>query len=399
MTVPLRPFEPVGSDQLVELGTQPIPVTPYCDPGYFDLERDAIFRRCWLHVGHLADLPEPGSYIVRELEIASASILIVRGKDGVIRAFHNVCTHRGTQLVAQESGRASKFSCPYHSWTFNDRGDLHAAPDFNRFFVEKADCSLKKVAVEICGGLIYINLDAKPNQSLAEFLGPLKEQLDSLPCATATAFAEYHYEIDANWKLVYDNFQEHYHLRFIHAKSSGGAGTGPSNPFGYATKFEFIGPHRKEETWFNPDFQPAHVQGIAMNALASDAIKQGFPPLGNAEYLCMFPNFFMFTSSFFPFSHTVFPVGPRKTRGVFRFYWQGEDDSASQRFAREYSLAAMRDVHAEDRAVIEAGQRGICSGAIEHIHFQAQEALCRHFFNTVDAAVQAYVAENRERRV
>src|ERR1022692_2684318 len=91
-------FEPVQQQDMDWLGTDPIPARPYYDPDWFELERQAIFRRSWLQIGHVCELPEPGSFIRREVEVANASLLIVRGKDGQIRAFHNVCTHRGTQL-------------------------------------------------------------------------------------------------------------------------------------------------------------------------------------------------------------------------------------------------------------------------------------------------------------
>jgi len=89
----------------------------------------------------------------------------------------------------------------------------------------------------------------------------------------------------------------------------------------------------------------------------------------------------------------VMPVSASRSRGVIRLYWIGEDSSASERFAREYLMAMARDIHAEDRGVIEAGQRGLNSGALKHIHFQTQEVLCRHLFVTVSAAVAGYIAQ------
>ena len=122
----------VRDDPLV-LGTEPIPARYYYDPEWYELERKAVFLRSWLNVGHVCELPEPGSFIRRELEFARASLLIVRGKDGVIRAFHNVCTHRGTQLTDEASGKKTTFSCRYHMWTFGTDGALISAPDFERF--------------------------------------------------------------------------------------------------------------------------------------------------------------------------------------------------------------------------------------------------------------------------
>ena len=92
-------FESVAKEDVAWLGTDPIPATAYYDPAYFELEREAVFRRGWIQMGHVCELPEPGSFIRRELEVLKASILILRSQDEEIRAFHNVCTHRGTQLV------------------------------------------------------------------------------------------------------------------------------------------------------------------------------------------------------------------------------------------------------------------------------------------------------------
>ena len=132
MSTQSESYQPVAKEEVALIGTEPVPAGPYYRADYFELEREAIFRRSWLQIGHMSELPEPGSFMVRQLEIANASILIVRGKDGEVRAFHNVCTHRGTQLVAQESGTQFFFRCPYHSWTFSDEGELRSAPDFDR---------------------------------------------------------------------------------------------------------------------------------------------------------------------------------------------------------------------------------------------------------------------------
>ena len=174
----------------LELGTDPIPAGSYYQPAYFELEREAIFRRTWLQVGHMSELPEAGSYIVCEIDLCNASILITRGKDGGIRAFHNVSTHRGTRLVTLGEGHAAAFTCRYHAWTFTHEGKLRAAPDFDRFYVDKAACSLPRIAVDVCGQLIFVNLEPSPRQTLREFLGPLAEQLEKLPAATATHFSE-----------------------------------------------------------------------------------------------------------------------------------------------------------------------------------------------------------------
>lgn len=374
------------------LGTDPIPARPYYDPAYFECEREAIFRRTWLNIGHICELPKQGSFIVRPVETIGASVLVTRGKDDRIRAFHNVCTHRGTKLIDEESGHQSKFTCRYHAWTFGNEGDLLAAPDFERFYVDRKDCGLPAIAIDICAGLIFINFAPSPAQNLREFLGPLAEQLEAMPVARATHFAEWVYDIDVNWKLIIDNFQENYHLRFIHARTSAG-GTGEENPFGYPTGYSFHGPHRKEFLWGKaPDTVPG-ARDLAF-ALGRDfAIEKGlFSNPHVRDYFGIYPNFMLIGSPTGHFSQVVMPLAHNRSRGAFRMYWVGEDQNASERFAREMAMVSVMDVHAEDSDVLKAGQIGLASGALEHIHFQSQEIMCRHFFQQVDTAVQAYRA-------
>lgn len=387
MNAPTTAFVQEANPEAAALGTGPIPAGPYYRDDYFELEREAVFRRSWLQIGHVCELPNPGDFIRREIEVLGASILITRSNGGALRAFHNVCTHRGTQLVSAESGRASKFSCPYHMWTYGNDGRLLSAPDFDRFYVEKADCALKDIAIDVCGGLIYVNLDRGEKTPLREWIGEdIAAQLDGLSVANATQFSEYVYEINANWKLTYDNFQENYHLRFIHP-NSGAATSGKDNPFGYPVRFDFHGIHRTQTIWTNPEPKITPAQGIAFQRAMRKAGSGGAQ--STKQYFALFPSLFLFGSALQPFSHVVYPISARRSRGVIRLYWNGADDNASTRFAREYMMAATRDIHAEDRAVIEAGQRGLASGALDHIHFQEQEILCRHLFNSVDAMVRA----------
>jgi len=388
-------FQRVPAEDLACLGTDPVPAAPYYDPVYFEAERQAVFLKNWIHVGHVCEVPEPGSFVRRDLEFARASLLIVRGRDGAVRAFHNVCPHRGTQLVEEASGRQSKFSCPYHMWTFGTDGALMSAPDFEAFHVEKKDCALREVLLQVCGGMMFVNFDAGA-APLRDWMGAYAERLEQMPVARATTFAEYTYDIEANWKLTYDNFQENYHLRFIHPRS-GGAGIGGANQFGYPVSMGFEGPHRTQRIWSNPE--------PALKPFQRAGAMRGIPPLAQAgllglpyerDYLAFFPNLFVIGTPTQPFSHTVYPIAPDRSRGVVRVYWVGDDASASQRFAREYSLAQIRDIHAEDIAMIERGQRGLTSGALSHIHFQSMEALCRHLFNEVDSRVQAHLARGAE---
>jgi phenylpropionate dioxygenase-like ring-hydroxylating dioxygenase large terminal subunit len=388
--------KPDTGPEALALGTEPVPAGPYYRDDYFELEREAIFKRSWLNIGHVCELPEANSFIVRELEFANASILITRGKDDHIRAFHNVCTHRGTQLIngGEQSGTRALHTCPYHGWSFSADGQLRGAPDMERFYVDKADCSLPPVSVDVCAGLIFVNLDPAPKQTLREYLGPFPEQWEQLPVARATTFSEYVYEIDANWKLTYDNFQENYHLRFIHPRTGGGGAVGAANPFGYPDSYRFYGEHRTQSIWSNPAPILSDTQKFAFGRLIPSLMEKGLMshPYGRAYYAA-FPNFFMIGTPTQPFVHYVMPISARKSRGVIRIYWVGDDATASESFGREFSMLMARDVHSEDRVVIEGGQRGLNSGALQYVHFQENEVLLRHLMHHVDAKVQAYKAE------
>jgi phenylpropionate dioxygenase-like ring-hydroxylating dioxygenase large terminal subunit len=380
-----------ATDDPLAIGTDPIPARYYYDADWFEDERKAVFMRSWINIGHVCELPESGSFVRREIEFARASLLVMRGKDGQVRAFHNACTHRGTQLTDKPCGKQSKFSCPYHMWTFGTDGALISAPDFERFYVGKEELGLTPVATEVCAGLIFICFE--PRQSLREYLGPMAELLEQMPVAQATTFHEYSYDIDANWKLTYDNFQENYHLRFIHPRT-GKPTYAEENPFGYPESFSLMGKHRTQTIWTNPapDVPEALMMASmkGMPRLARDGLLD--LPLGR-KYLAIFPSFFLLGSPGNHFLHNVYPIGPEKSRGVIRLYWKGEDESASVRFAREFTMATTRDVHTEDVAVIEAGQRGLSSGALQNVHFMEKEILCRHLVKVVEEIVEDYQAE------
>jgi phenylpropionate dioxygenase-like ring-hydroxylating dioxygenase large terminal subunit len=380
----------IGKNDYAWLGQDPIPAAPYYDPAYFARECEAVFKNSWINIGHVCEIPDPGSFIVRVIEAARASVLIVRGKDGKIHAHYNVCPHRGTELVAEEKGRRATFSCPYHKWTFGADGRLISAPDFERFYVAKEACSLPPVSADVCGGLIFINFKAEPAQTLRDFLGDIADRLDGFVVARAVDFSEYFYEIEANWKVNYDNFQENYHLRFIHPHT-GASAIGPENPFGYPVNYEFFGPHRTQSLWKNPDMEPPPpVLAHAMQKAAAFAapVNAGQPPQGKVDYK-IFPNLFMIGQAAYFFTHSIMPLAVNKTRGIVRLYWTGEESCASERFAREFLTAMMRDIHAEDFGVISAGQKGLSSGVLKTINFQVHEVLCRHFFKQVNDRVDA----------
>ncbi len=390
-TIPMLPTEEAAKLR----GRGPVSSLPYYDPDWWELERKAIFMRTWLHIAHVSEVAEPGSFIRRDIEFARASLLIVRGKDGEVRAFHNACTHRGTQLTQDCAGKRSAFTCPYHAWTFGTDGRLLSAPDFERFYVPKEDVALRQVACEVIAGLIFINFDPAPRQTARAFFGAVADAMEKLPMASAIDFTEWSYEIEANWKTNFDNFQENYHLRFIHPRTGLGA-TGPDNPFGYPTHYGFSGPHRSQTLWFNPDPPPVPETLMMAGMRGAKLAAQDGVVCPKTDFK-LFPCFHVVgLPPGTQFTQTMMPLGPGRTRATVRMYWTTPANNASRRYTREFMAMTIRDVLSEDRHAVESAQRGLNSGAIAQIHFQDHEMLLRHLYETTVQIVTEYKAEQAQ---
>src|SRR5262249_35030650 len=152
------------------------------------LERDAIFRRSWLAVGRVEQLPRNGSYFTRELQVAGTSIVVVRDGGGRVRAFHNLCRHRGNKLVwsdhprHQTRGTCRQFTCKYHGWRYGLDGALEFVQQEREFFgLDKRRHGLVPVHCDVWAGFVFVNLEENPRQSLREFLGPMVRALEDYP--------------------------------------------------------------------------------------------------------------------------------------------------------------------------------------------------------------------------
>jgi phenylpropionate dioxygenase-like ring-hydroxylating dioxygenase large terminal subunit len=195
----------------------PVPLIPtgrYTDPAFHELEKERVFARTWLFVGHESEWPEPGAY--RLTTRSGAPIVVVRGDDGVLRAFYNACRHRGAPVTRDECGTARRLTCQYHSWSYGTDGTLKAVPD-SRSFAELDTGSLGLVPVrcETWDGWVFVNedLDAVP---LLEFLGPVADQMAEINGPAMRAVGTQVHPRACNWKLMVDAFLEVYHVRTVH---------------------------------------------------------------------------------------------------------------------------------------------------------------------------------------
>ncbi|MGK2286292.1 aromatic ring-hydroxylating oxygenase subunit alpha [Pedomonas sp. V897] len=203
-------------------GFPPLPEIPggrYTREDFYDLEQAHVWKRSWICAGPEEGLTTVGQY--RLFDKLGAPILIVRGKDGKLRAFYNTCRHRGAPVVREREGRTTLLRCQYHSWTYGLDGHLIGVPDERDFAcLDKGERGLVEVRCEVWNGLVFINQnpDAEP---LREYLGPL---VDELACVDIQGLRVVHtqsYLIDCNWKAAVDAFLEVYHLNTIHPTNAG----------------------------------------------------------------------------------------------------------------------------------------------------------------------------------
>lgn len=200
------------------LSAKPIEGSRYWSREFMDREWEGIWTKTWLIGGLAAQVAKPGDFFT--YDIGRESILVTHGDDGQIRAFYNVCPHRGKRLVMEEEGHSKRIACSYHGWRFTHEGELNFVP-CPEDFAGGTPCGkvkLEEVRCEIFASFVWVNLDphAKP---LADHLGPVAHQIEGYRMEQMHRTHWVTLEGDWNWKCVQDNFNESYHLPFVHPQT------------------------------------------------------------------------------------------------------------------------------------------------------------------------------------
>lgn len=209
------PFTPVEKAPEPDLGTDPIPASRYTNQDYMNKEWDRMWTKVWLMGGFLSDIPEPGDYICTD--IGRESILLVRGSDRVVRAFYNVCQHRGNQLRTSGTGHADSFKCGYHHWEWALDGKVKNIPDADDFpqGTPCEDLRLQELLCDEWGGMVWFNMDPDA-EPLADYLDMIPQHLDPYGFTDMTIVNDASTEWACNWKASVDAFNETYHVQGIH---------------------------------------------------------------------------------------------------------------------------------------------------------------------------------------
>jgi choline monooxygenase len=187
----------------------------YTEPGLLEAEQRLIFERTWQLAGHVSELPRPGSYVTAQA--GSQPVLVVRDQDGALRAYRNVCRHRGSRLLSGSGQCKAAIRCRYHGWTYRLDGTMIGAPEALSFGdrLDKRSLGLLPVAVEELCGLVFVNLD-RDAEPLADLVGDLPARLERYRIPSLTQFSFAGGTQPANWKVVADNYLEGYHIPIAH---------------------------------------------------------------------------------------------------------------------------------------------------------------------------------------
>jgi Rieske 2Fe-2S family protein len=188
-----------------DLGTEPLSYEDSISPEFYELEREAIFKRAWLNVGRVEQLPRKASYFTKELAVAKTSIIVVRDLAGQVRAFHNICRHRVNKLVwndfprEETRGTCRQFVCKYHGWSYDLDDTCAFVQQEGEFFdLDKADYGLVSVHCDVWAGFVFVNLADEPAQTLTDFLGPMITAIDGDPFQQQTERFAYRAVVGSN---------------------------------------------------------------------------------------------------------------------------------------------------------------------------------------------------------
>lgn len=348
-----------------------LPSSWYTEPEYLQFEQASIFSKQWQLVCHSSQLPNAGDSICRI--VSGNPILIVRTNEMEIRAYYNVCRHRGGPLSVKK-GTTSVLQCQYHGWTYLMDGSLRGVPQFDRVeLFNKKDFGLKKVACMNWNGLIFICLNDDPID-LIEKLHGISERIDPIKIETM----QYHTStvdlIECNWKVYVDNYLEGYHIPIVHPELAG-----LLDYKNYVTEIE---------DHYSLQFSPFSDKSDNNPYHAED---------GRAYYYFIYPNIMLNILPDRLQTNVVVPVDDQHCKVVFAFFYTNIEKS-KKRGTIESDLKTSAEIQREDIEICEAVQKGLRSAAYDKGRFSVQRELgVWHFQKLVKKSFSAYLDDQQNK--
>jgi phenylpropionate dioxygenase-like ring-hydroxylating dioxygenase large terminal subunit len=385
-----------------DLGTGPISTESCTSPAFYEAERERVFKNTWLKVGRVEEIAKAGDYKVKKIAVAKTSVILVRGKDGGVRGFHNVCSHRGNSVVVETgeetfgSSRAAVLTCRFHGWVYDATGALVHVPEEERFYAcfDKAEAGLTPVHTEVWEGFIFVNFAKTPRVGLQAYLGEYGQHFAGFPFADLPYCFTYSTSLACNWKVAHDAFAEAYHVNTIHA------GTFPNVFSTGLADVKLMGDHRTTAVCLNLTEPPTKVAAMANSRARASlvAYKEAsiLPPSINPsrrkdfafELSVLFPNLLLHVSEGVWFTHQFWPLAHDKTLWEGKFY-VAAPKTYSQLWALHHAQVIQRNAWLEDTGTMEATQAALESGAKTHMILQDEEILVRHGYHVLDRYMAA----------
>ena len=347
-----------------------IPSSWYVDPAFHQVDRDAVFARSWQNVGSVGQVKEAGQFLVGT--VADNPVIVVRGEEGELRAFYNVCKHRGGPLALCD-GQAKSLRCQYHGWTYLLDGSLRGVPKMDRSeLFDKKDFGLVPIRVDTWEGQVFVHLGNDP-EPVAETFKGIAERVAPAKIGGLRFARRVDYEVGCNWKVYVDNFLEGYHVPFVHPE--------------LVSLFEYS-QYRTEV------FERYNLQWTPLDARTPSPYTDPGTGKGNGKgtsdgqafYYWVWPNYMLNILPGRLQTNVVEPLGPDRCRVVFRYFYR-DIESAEATARLEADHAYSEKVQVEDREICERVQAGLGSRAYDRGRFSPEmEAGVWHFQSLLKGA-------------
>jgi choline monooxygenase len=337
-----------------------LPNQAYTGADFFAFERDRIIAKTWFCIGFGKDVPATGD--IRPVRLMGVPLLMARRADGSIGIMHNVCSHRGTELVTEPGNAAKLIRCPYHSWVYDLDGRLVSTPNVGG--ARQRDCpgfdraqhGLKPVRGAYFWDMVFVNLDGKA-EPFETFIAPLAKRwadFDMGRIRHPGGSGSLELAVNCNWKLAVENYCEAYHLPSVHPTLNSYSRL--EDHFGIAEDGHFAGQGTHAYTPLLVEGGPGLPQFSGLPERWSKA----------AEYVALFPNVLLGIHRDHYFAIRLEPLAPDRTLEHLEIYYVGEESTARHYDqVKDANLAAWRRVFAEDVAIVERMQSGRQSPAFQ----------------------------------
>jgi choline monooxygenase len=331
-----------------------IPAEWYTDPRIAALERRAVWSRSWQLVARAAQVAAPGEFVTAE--VAGEPIVVVRGADGELRAFFNVCRHHAAAVMTAPCGKVDRLRCPYHGWTYDLAGRLRGVPEFDGVQAFDRDATgLVPVAVATWEGLVFVHLDPAP-PPLATWLGALVDQVAPLALGDLVFCERRSYTLACNWKVYVDNYLDGgYHVPHLHRSLA--------------------------SVLSHADYT---IENFARFCLQSSPVGDGDAETtavrkGTARYWWLYPNLMLNWYEGHLDTNLVVPLGVDRCQVIFDFYFADPAGAAA-------SIAVSERIQDEDVAICESVQRGLGSRAYRAGRLSVRREAGENLFHKLLAA-------------